>query len=169
MCSKGFCLCTQIQPPPPSLKTHVIGLFIPSRFLSQQPEEPVRRQSRTHTHTHNPASGVIHGLGESTFTSLKAAGHVSEGAHLIYFLRVAADHDGTAARLQMRADGPERQRRRQFKSGAISFISILVIIRNLVGAMTEKLVMSLKHSGGAGSEPPGSAICLKTHHFFISS
>lgn len=45
--------------------------------------------------------------------------------YLIHFLRVASDHDGTAARLQMRADGPDPQRQKCTNQEQLAKLAVL--------------------------------------------
>lgn len=72
--------------------------------ISEQPEEQLHYRSQTHSQDtdmiYGPTKCSPQKLQRSTFQII----------YLIYFLRVASDHYGTAARLQMRADGPEPQR-----------------------------------------------------------
>lgn len=57
-------------------------------------------------------------------------GLLTRSIYLIYFLRVASHHDGTATSLQMRADGPEPQRK-TCRLEAISAISTALIANDI--------------------------------------
>lgn len=124
----------------------------------EQPEEQLPHQSQTHSrHTdkiYGPTKCSPQKLQWSRFQII----------YLIHFLRVASDHNGTAARLQMRADGPEPQRQRQTNQEQLTKLAGLqwLEIRLWVWHKTWSWAWN---TGTVGSEPARVASALKSTNF----
>lgn len=123
--------------------------------ISEQPEEQLHHQSQ-HTHTqarywHDLRAGKV-------LTTKKLQRSAFLVVYLVYFLRVAPDHDGTAARLQMRADGPEAQRQEHTNQEQLAELAALTTVGNLLRRWPWAL-----NAARARFEPGGCGICLKIH------
>lgn len=89
--------------------------------ISEQPEEQLHHQSQTRSRD----TDTIYGPKKCSPQKLQRSTFQIIYRYLIDFLRVASDHHGTAARLQMRADGPEPQRQRHTNQEKLAKLAAL--------------------------------------------